>query len=115
MFGAWWERLSGRLRPCPCPYSLAGALEMPGRRFFAGPRRVLHEFGVGPGVTVLEIGPGTGLYSVEASRRVGAARRLICLDVQQEMLQHTRRRVEASGLRAAFLRADARAEAPSGP
>jgi ubiquinone/menaquinone biosynthesis C-methylase UbiE len=81
---------------------------MPGRRLLAGPRRVLHAFAVEPGVTVLEIGPGTGFYSVETARRVGSAGRLLCLDIQTEMLLHTRRRVEASGFRAAFLRADAR-------
>jgi ubiquinone/menaquinone biosynthesis C-methylase UbiE len=109
ILGAWWERLTGRLRPRPCPYSLAGALEMPGRRLLAGPRRVLDAFGVGPGVTVLEIGPGTGFYSAEVARRVGPSGRLVCLDVQAEMLQHARRVVHASGVEAAFLRADARA------
>jgi ubiquinone/menaquinone biosynthesis C-methylase UbiE len=109
ILGAWWERLRGRLRPRPCPYSLAAALDMPGRRLVAGPRRVLDAFGVGPGLTVLEIGPGTGFYTLEAARRVGSSGRLICLDLQPEMLLHARRRLEASGLRAAFLRADARA------
>lgn len=105
--GAWWERLRGRLRPRPCPYSLAGALEMPGRGLVAAPRRVLEAFGIGPGMTVLEIGPGTGFYSLEAARRVGPSGRLVCLDLQPEMLLHTRRRLEGSGHRAAFLRADA--------
>lgn len=109
ILGAWWERFRGRLRPRPCPYSLATALEMPGRRLVAGPRRVLDAFGVGPGRTVLEIGPGTGYYSVETARRVGPAGRLICVDLQQEMLEHARRRVEAAGLRASFMRGDATA------
>src|SRR3972149_6441699 len=114
ILGGWWERLRGRLRPRPCPYSLAGALEMPGRRLVAGPRLVLDAFGVGPGLTVLEIGPGTGFYTLEAAGRVGPSGRLICLDLQPEMLRHARRRLEASGLRATFLRADARA-LPLGP
>ena len=109
ILGAWWERLRGRLRPRPCPYSLAAALDVPGRRLVAGPRRVLEAFGVGPGLTVLEIGPGTGFYTLEATRRVGPSGRVICLDLQSEMLHHTRRRLEASGHHAAFLRADARA------
>ncbi len=107
ILGAWWERLWGRLRPRACPYSLAGALEVPGRRLVAGPERVLGAFGVRAGEAVLEIGPGTGFYSVEAARRVGARGRLICLDVQPEMLQHTRRRLRASCLDADFVQADA--------
>ena len=104
---AWWERLRGRLRPRACPYSLAGALEVPGRRLVAAPERVLGAFGVRAGQTVLEIGPGTGFYSIEGARRVGGRGRLICLDVQPEMLQHTRRRLQAAGLEAMFVQADA--------
>ena len=106
---AWWERLRGRLRPRPCPYALATALEMPGRRFVAGPQRVLDAFGVGPGRMVLEIGPGTGFYSVETARRVGPAGHLICVDLQPDMLEHARKRVEAAGERASFVRGDAAA------
>jgi SAM-dependent methyltransferase len=107
--GAWWERLRGRLRPRPCPYSLAAALEIPGRRLLAGPRGVLTAFGISSGTTVLEIGPGTGFYSLEAARRVGPSGRLICLDLQPEMLLHTRRRIAGAGYRASFVRADAQA------
>ena len=104
---AWWERLAGRLRPRACPYSLAGALEVPGRRLVAAPERVLDAFGLQAGETVLEIGPGTGFYSIEAARRVATDGGLICLDVQPEMLQHTRRRLQAANLEAGFVQADA--------
>lgn len=80
---------------------------MPGRRLVAGPRRVLRALEVGPSLTVLEIGPGTGFYSLEVARGVGPAGRLVCLDLQRVMLDHTRRRLEAAGLHAAFVRADA--------
>lgn len=106
---AWWDRLRGRLRPCACPYSLAGALEVPGRRLVAAPGRVLDAFGVRAGETVLEIGPGTGFYSIEAARRAATGGRLICLDVQLEMLQHARCRLQGASLKADFVRADARA------
>jgi ubiquinone/menaquinone biosynthesis C-methylase UbiE len=87
---------------------LAGVLETPGRRLLAGPARVLAAFGIGRGQRVLEIGPGTGFYSLEAARRVGPSGKLICLDIQEEMLQETRRRLAAAGLTALFVRADAR-------
>lgn len=109
MLGAWWDRVWGRLRPRACPYSLAWALDMPGRHLVAGPRRVLEAFGVALGQTVLELGPGTGFYSVEAARRVGPSGLLICLDLQREMLLHARSRVAASGICATFLQGDARA------
>jgi SAM-dependent methyltransferase len=107
VWSAWWDRLRGRLRPAPCPYSLAGALEVPGRRLVAGPERVLTAFGIHSGERVLEIGPGIGFYSVEAARRVAPSGRLICLDIQQEMLIEARRRVAVAEQRADFLRGDA--------
>jgi tRNA A58 N-methylase Trm61 len=50
----------------------------------AGAERVPGAFGVRAGETVIAIGPGTGFYSIEAARRVGARGRLVCLDNQPE-------------------------------
>ena len=74
----------------------------------APPDRTLASFGFTTGERVVEIGPGTGFYSVEAARRVGDAGRLICVDVQVDMLLETRRRVERGGGAARFVKADAR-------
>ncbi len=104
----WLDRLRGQLKPGPCPFSLARVLDMPGRRLVASSQKILSAFRVGPGGRVVEIGPGTGFYSVEAARRVGHSGRLLCLDIQLEMLQETRRRVEDAGLTAIFIRTDAR-------
>jgi len=107
IFGAWWERIRGKLQPRPCPYSLARTLETPGRSVVAGPNKVLGAFGITLGQTVVEIGPGTGFYSIEAARRVGPSGRLICLDLQPEMLRHTREQVERHRLSASFVQANA--------
>lgn len=105
---AWWARLRGKLAPVPCPYSQSGWLDIPFRRLRAGPRKILGRFGVGPGERVLEIGPGTGFYSTEATRRIGRSGHLICLDIQREMLEHTRRRLRTSaGAPVSLVQADA--------
>ncbi|OFV88796.1 MAG: hypothetical protein A2V74_09355 [Acidobacteria bacterium RBG_16_70_10] len=88
---------------------MGGWLDVPGRRLVAGAPRVLGEFGIGAGQTVVEIGPGTGFYSVEAARRIGPSGRLLCVDLQREMLEVTRGRVHVAGLRAHFVRANASA------
>jgi ubiquinone/menaquinone biosynthesis C-methylase UbiE len=80
---------------------------MPGRRLVASPERVLAAFGIGSGERVLEIGPGTGFYSVVAARRVGPSGRVVCLDIQKEMLRSTRERVGGAGGSADFIRGDA--------
>jgi SAM-dependent methyltransferase len=105
----WWQRLRGTLEPKPFPYAEAAVLESPLRGLFASPRRVLGDFGLGPGERVLEIGPGIGYYSREAAARVGDAGALVCLDVQREMLAETRRKLDAASRRAGFVQASAQA------
>jgi len=94
---AWWDRLRGRLEPSAYPFTEAALLETPWRRPFAGPQRVLAAFDLKPGERVLEVGPGIGYYSLEAARRIGPQGRLICLDIQREMLLETRRRLRGAG------------------
>ena len=67
ILGAWWDRIRGKLQPRPCPYFLAPVLEIRGRDLEADPKKVLGAFEPTLGQTVLEIGPGTGFYSVEAA------------------------------------------------
>lgn len=106
--GAWWDRLRGRLEPRAYPFAEASLLEHPLRQHFASPQRVLAAFDLKPGECVLEIGPGTGYYSPETACRIGHAGRLICLDIQQEMLLETRRRLRAAGFESAeFVQASA--------
>lgn len=81
---------------------------MPLRALVASPDRILTDFGIGAGDRVLEVGPGVGYYSVEAARRVGATGRLVCLDLQKQMLLEARRRVRRANLAAAdFIAASA--------
>jgi SAM-dependent methyltransferase len=74
----------------------------------AGPDRLLREFGIRAGERILEVGPGTGYYSLAWAQRLQPDGHLICLDIQQEMLTTTRERVTVAGeVLAHFLRADA--------
>jgi ubiquinone/menaquinone biosynthesis C-methylase UbiE len=51
-----------------------------------------------PGERVLEVGPGTGYYTLEVAERVTPDGRLDILDLQQEMLDHTMGRAAERGL-----------------
>jgi ubiquinone/menaquinone biosynthesis C-methylase UbiE len=69
------------------------------------PRRVVHPlrstvdgFHIDKGQTVLELGPGTGYFTVEVARRVGAEGRLVCVDIQPEMIGALRRRLLRAGV-----------------
>ena len=57
----------------------------------------LERFDIRPGQTVLELGPGPGYYSIEASRMLGPEGRLLCLDIQRGMLDVLARRLAEAG------------------
>lgn len=91
----WWRK-----HPSPCPYGQRFWVEMP-HPFIT--RRRLHEV-LAPriGERIVEIGPGTGYYSLAIAESIGPQGRLDLLDLQQEMLEHTMRRAAARSLANVF-------------
>jgi len=66
------------------------------RRRFAGAEQTLCRSGLERGMRVLEVGPGGGYLSEQAVSMLGDEGRLVCLDVQIEMLRKVRERVGAA-------------------
>lgn len=99
--GAWW-----RTHPSPCPYGQRFWVEAPHPLITR--RRLLQILAPAPGEQLLELGPGTGYYSLPVAQRLEGGR-LCIADVQQQMLDHTTRRATESGLsNVEPTRADAR-------
>jgi SAM-dependent methyltransferase len=90
-----------------CPASEAGVLLNPLRPLIMPVRKTLERFRIEPGHTVLELGPGPGYYSIEASRMVGPGGRLLCLDLQRDMLDMLSSRLSHASAAAALVNADA--------
>jgi ubiquinone/menaquinone biosynthesis C-methylase UbiE len=99
--------LGERRRHNVFPSSQAQMLLNPLRRRLMPVAGTLERFGIGPGQTVLELGPGPGYYSLEASSLVGAAGRLLCLDLQRGMLDILSSRLSEAGASADLIVADA--------
>jgi ubiquinone/menaquinone biosynthesis C-methylase UbiE len=98
----WW-----RANPSACPYSQRFWVEAP--HPFITRERLREILEPEPGERILELGPGTGYYSLRVAEWVGPGGTLDILDVQQEMLDHTLGRAERSGLSNIVpTRADAR-------
>jgi ubiquinone/menaquinone biosynthesis C-methylase UbiE len=72
-------------------------LVSPIRRLLEKPDDILSPF-VREGMTVLEIGPGMGYYSLPLSRMVGKNGRVICVDVQERMLRSLQKRAAKAHL-----------------
>lgn len=81
------------VRPSPYPPWLTQLLEGPIRRAWANRDRCLAESGLAPGMRALEVGPGGGYVTEAAVERVGPTGRLVCLDVQVDMLRQVRDRL----------------------
>lgn len=79
------------------PHQLAWILELPWRRIVLSPEALASRLPLRPDASVLELGPGSGYYSVEVARRIPAGR-LELFDIQAEMLDRCRARCAAAGL-----------------
>lgn len=89
---AWWWRNN----PSACPYNQRFWVQAP--HPFITRERLLATLAPHPGERILEIGPGTGYYTLDVARAVGANGRLDIFDLQQEMLDHTMRRAREAGV-----------------
>jgi ubiquinone/menaquinone biosynthesis C-methylase UbiE len=80
-----------------CPPWVGYLLANPLRRLFQKPEQILAGL-VTPGMTVLEVGPGMGFFTLPMARMVGPEGRVVAVDVQEAMLRGLRRRAERAGL-----------------
>jgi SAM-dependent methyltransferase len=88
---AYWARKN----PSACPYAL--------RFFVEGPHpgipreRLIEVLAPAPGERILEIGPGTGYYSLDLAPRLDGGT-LAVLDLQHEFLDHVAREARERGI-----------------
>jgi ubiquinone/menaquinone biosynthesis C-methylase UbiE len=80
-----------------CPVWIGYLLACPLRRLLQNPESLLRPH-IKPGQTVLEIGPGMGFFSLPMARMVGPDGKVVCVDVQPDMLERLQRRAKKAGL-----------------
>ncbi|MEO0078624.1 MAG: methyltransferase domain-containing protein [candidate division WOR-3 bacterium] len=84
--------------PFPLPHWAGFILESPLRRLLMPADVVLSRMAVGPGMRVVEVGCGTGYMSLEVARRIQPKGVLFCVDIQPQMIEKTRAKLEHAGL-----------------
>ncbi len=82
---------------CVCPWWLCATFDNPLRRLIHNPERILCEL-VRSGDTALDLGCGMGVFSIPLARLVGPSGKVICVDLQEQMLAGVRRRAERAGV-----------------
>ena len=87
----WWRR-----NPSACPYGQRFWVELPHPLITR--ERLREILAPEPGERLLEIGPGTGSYSLDLAEWIAPAGTLEIFDLQQEMLDHTMARAGERGL-----------------
>ena len=69
------------------------------RRLLHDPVRILHGADVRPGQTVLEVGSGTGFFTIAAARLIGDQGRLIAMDPLTAYVERLNEKLNAADLR----------------
>jgi ubiquinone/menaquinone biosynthesis C-methylase UbiE len=86
-------------KPRPTPHQMAAALEHPLRMAYRDPAELLGLFGVMAGMSVLDLGSGSGVFTADMARMVGEQGMVHAVDIQEPMLHLTGCRLRELGLR----------------
>jgi ubiquinone/menaquinone biosynthesis C-methylase UbiE len=80
-----------------CPWWMGYVLASPIRRLMQNPEKILGPY-VLPSMKVLEIGPGMGFFTIPAARMVAKEGKIVCVDLQEKMIEELMKRVNKAGL-----------------
>ena len=80
-----------------CPWWMGYLLACPIRRWLQNPEKILSPY-ITEGMTVLDIGPAMGFFTIPAARMVGKSGKVIAVDVQEKMLKPLVKRAEKAGV-----------------
>ncbi len=90
-------RVIRRFYKFPMPQFMANLIDNPLRRKIQPPSEMPLRHGIAPGMTVLEVGPGNGRYTIETARRVGQHGKVVTIDIEPKMIERVLERAQAEG------------------
>ena len=71
-----------------------GVFDDPGRDAWQKPEAVIAQLGVAPGMTVADLGAGTGYFSVRLADAVGPKGRVLAIDIEPKFVDYMKERGE---------------------
>lgn len=90
------SRIISKIHPTPISHRLAMILDNPLRRSLFNPAKLLDKVGIAEGMSVLELGPGPGFFTVESAQRVYSSEsvgKLYCLDIEPAMIARVKKKI----------------------
>jgi len=79
------------------PHQFAFTLLIPVRNIFLSPKQLIERLELKNDLQVMEVGPGPGYFSLKIAKKLFRGK-LVLADIQQEMLDYAKRRIEKKGL-----------------
>src|SRR6185503_19106352 len=80
------------------PPELLGQLEGPDRDLYQRPEQIMDALQIGEGSVVADLGAGGGWFTVRLARRVGPNGRIYAEDIQPQMIEVIKRRMQREAL-----------------
>ena len=90
-------RIVRRYAKFPAPAFISTFLDSGFRKMMQPPVKVIAYSGIKPGMSVLEIGCGSGAFTIEAARTVGQQGKVYALDIQEDMLSKLKTKLARPG------------------
>jgi ubiquinone/menaquinone biosynthesis C-methylase UbiE len=82
----------------PMPEFMANLIDHPLRRKLQPPYETAVRHGLEPGMTVLEVGPGSGTYTMGAAQRVSPEGKLVTIDIEPKVIARVLRKAQREGV-----------------
>lgn len=82
----------------PIPEFMTELIDNPLRHRLQPPDEVATRHKLEPGMTVLEVGPGKGTYTLAAARRIGEEGKLVAIDIEPKIIARLQARLDAEGI-----------------
>lgn len=65
---------------------------------FTNPKKNVENFGIQPGFSVVDLGAGSGMYTIPAAKLVGEGGRVYAVDIQKELLSNIKKEASKENL-----------------
>jgi ubiquinone/menaquinone biosynthesis C-methylase UbiE len=82
----------------PMPEFAASIIDNPLRRRIQPPEAMPARHALTPAMTVLEVGPGNGTYTMASARMVGDQGKVVCIDIEPKMIERVKKRSRLEGV-----------------